>query len=845
LFWRELLRNVLPSGSVGIMVVVGNDCNQSFSYRINGPTPVYMGFGDLHEVAYDKMGVYSTFKQTDSNVSGTKTYSGIRLNEDFCPYWIKAYPSKSMEDLYTTNSPMIFTIAIVFIFLFTTVTFLVYDFLVERRQQKVMRAAVQTSAIVSSLFPSVIRDRLFAAEAELPTKKDKQGGFHTPKLLMQTFLRDDGASRTIASSVEDRPIAELFTAATVMFADISGFTAWSSMREPAQVFTLLETIYGAFDAIAKRRGVFKVETIGDSYVAVAGLPEPRPDHAVVMVRFARDCRNVMNELTKQLEITLGPDTCELQLRFGLNSGPVTAGVLRGEKSRFQLFGDTVNTASRMESTSERNKIQVSQATAELLIAAGKQHWVTARSELVKAKGKGSLQTFWADPVSTSQAGGNRSKNTSSAGSSNNGPDENAAAQLNKKLVRLVGWNTDVLCRLLRQVIAKRESQSQKQRHAIVDVHKDQERVAAQIASKGGILAEIVDVLELPDSNSSKLQNNYNATDVDLSTAVVDQVREYVTAVAMMYHDVPFHNFEHASHVTMSVSKFLSRIVLPEASTAQDSKESEHGDQTKVDYPYAITSDPLTQFAVVFSSLIHDIDHPGVPNLQVVKENMSLASVYKGKSVLEQNSIDLSWCLFMDNKFDDFRMALCASPGQLTQFRQLVVNCVMSTDILDREVLQMREKRWDLAFDETRQVEEPDLVRINRKATLVLEYLMQASDVAHTMQHWHIYRKWNERLFEEMYAAYRSGRAEKNPLEFWYEGEIGFFKFYVIPLANKLSECGVFGASSDECLNYAKKNLEEWEARGQEVVYSMAQNAARRSLESMSPSAAPSTESTVC
>jgi class 3 adenylate cyclase len=74
-----------------------------------------------------------------------------------------------------------------------------------------------------------------------------------------------------------------------MFADLVGFTAWSSMREPTQVFMLLETIYCAFDVIAKRRRVFKVETVGDCYVAVAGLPEARKDHAIVMCRFAQEC----------------------------------------------------------------------------------------------------------------------------------------------------------------------------------------------------------------------------------------------------------------------------------------------------------------------------------------------------------------------------------------------------------------------------------------------------------------------------------------------------------------------------------------------------------------------------
>jgi hypothetical protein len=92
--------------------------------------------------------------------------------------------------------------------------------------------------------------------------------------------------------------------------------------------------------------------------------------------------------------------------------------------------------------------------------------------------------------------------------------------------------------------------------------------------------------------------------------------------------------------------------------------------------------------------------------------------------------------------------------------------------------------------------------------------MQASDVAHTMQHWHVYSKWNGRLFKEMYRAYREGRSSKDPSENWYEGEIGFFDFYVIPLALKLQKCGVFGVFGDDSLNYARRNRTEWEAKGQ-------------------------------
>jgi Adenylate and Guanylate cyclase catalytic domain len=120
--------------------------------------------------------------------------------------------------------------------------------------------------------------------------------------------------------------------------------------------------------------------VGDCYVAVTGLPEPRRDHAVAMARFARDCMQQTKVLTKKLEVTLGPETAELAMRMGIHSGPVTAGVLRGARSRFQLFGDTMNTAARMESTGIRNKIQISQEFADLLIVAGKSNWISRRED---------------------------------------------------------------------------------------------------------------------------------------------------------------------------------------------------------------------------------------------------------------------------------------------------------------------------------------------------------------------------------------------------------------------------------------------------------------------------------
>jgi Adenylate and Guanylate cyclase catalytic domain len=297
-YWRAMIRENLPPDSKGIVIVISSPCNQPFSYQINGPNTVYLGVGDWHDNTYESLNYHHTLCGNKNCSGAFSMYSGAPLETDTCPFTLTLYPSDAMKSEFTTKNPVIFSIVAVSIFLFTSLVFILYDYFVERRQRVVLGTATRSSAIVSSLFPTVVRDQLYPTSS---TRADAK------KERVQSILgaATDNAQSSEYQKLVGAPIAEMYPDTTVFFADIAGFTSWSSTRSPTDVFHLLETLYGGFDEIAHRHGVFKVETIGDSYVAVVGLPTPRKHHAVVMARFAQECILRMNTLMQDLAKVLG------------------------------------------------------------------------------------------------------------------------------------------------------------------------------------------------------------------------------------------------------------------------------------------------------------------------------------------------------------------------------------------------------------------------------------------------------------------------------------------------------------------------------------------------------------
>ena len=363
----------LPKNVNGMTCVIETNTGQQFTYNLDGDGhAILVGEGDFHEAKYDDMLLEQAFNLQSYRVYdddkraadcarreeeqdfeyekpvppgadqllGDEPAPGLAVNkvsgggrDPLVVMNVRIYPSSMFEGQYMTRAPAIYALVISLIFLVTSATFLIYDCLVQKRQDEVLKTAVKSTKIINNLFPSNVRDRLFndADENETdvpglgsqdncaegyrcgdagdddnnhaailkegetafsgsktkvndadkrrrtkslsglkPSHVGRAGGRLAKTSSNLVEFSDDttrtlSTSKSIGRSVQGPPIADLFTDTTVMFADIAGFTAWSSEREPVQVFQLLEALYREFDRTAKRAGVFKVETIGDCY----------------------------------------------------------------------------------------------------------------------------------------------------------------------------------------------------------------------------------------------------------------------------------------------------------------------------------------------------------------------------------------------------------------------------------------------------------------------------------------------------------------------------------------------------------------------------------------------------
>ena len=249
-------------GAGPMYAVVENTCDQKFTYILNGTSvsdeelacylwcafshmfisfmfkAIYLGPGDSHDTNFDDMQRTIEILVQDDLPE--------QFDDPVCTYRFQVYPTKELSDEYNTSLPVTMAIIVAATFFAMAVTFFMYDRFVRMRNAKVVHAAARLNRIVSSLFPSTVRDRVLALDEE--DEIAQQPGTQT---RLKKFLANDGPTmgdmETDDIMYKTRPIADLFPETSILFADIAGFTAWSSAREPSQVFTLLETVYKSFD----------------------------------------------------------------------------------------------------------------------------------------------------------------------------------------------------------------------------------------------------------------------------------------------------------------------------------------------------------------------------------------------------------------------------------------------------------------------------------------------------------------------------------------------------------------------------------------------------------------------
>jgi guanylate cyclase len=215
---------------------------------------------------------------------------------------------------------------------------------------------------------------------------------HKSESLLLNVLPEEIATRLKGGS---QTIADKFDAVSVLFADLVGFTPLSTELSPTEMVELLNNLFLQFDTLAETYDVEKIRTIGDSYMVAAGVPRPRADHAQALARMALD----MCEYIQARPPYAGH---HIDFRVGINSGPAVAGVIGRKKFQYDLWGDTVNTASRMESHGTGGKIQISRETYQLL----KDEFICEPRGKVQVKGKGEMETWYLvgvkpkQPVST-------------------------------------------------------------------------------------------------------------------------------------------------------------------------------------------------------------------------------------------------------------------------------------------------------------------------------------------------------------------------------------------------------------------------------------------------------------
>jgi 3'5'-cyclic nucleotide phosphodiesterase len=395
--------------------------------------------------------------------------------------------------------------------------------------------------------------------------------------------------------------------------------------------------------------------------------------------------------------------------------------------------------------------------------------------------------------------------------------------------RLIQCHFQLLSVLLERVTAQRAIRPISCSSVPQDEEKSTPRCDAIVAD------EITEVVEVQNQEVASLQSTDEGSESSLSDTTEDelpsysslspkvqtQLRLFLERIADCYLSTnPFHNFMHASHVTFSCYQLLRKVAVQDLPpipkvdcSASDGWSALPTSSSACGAAQAFAGDALAHFAVVFSAVIHDVNHLGVPNFLLAKEKPEVAEKYHNRSIAEQTSLDVAWEILEQECFSDLRSCIFPSKREYSRFRAMVVNIVMATDTFDEALRKFQDKKWVKAFASP---PECAVEQRNRKATVMMDLIMMSSDISHTMQSFEVYCEWNERLYREMYAAYLSGRSQNDPSSGWVAGELIFFDKHIIPLVERIQESGMFGTTADTLVKNAKSNRKAWATSGKRI-----------------------------
>mmetsp|Transcript_20590 Transcript_20590/g.26635 ORF Transcript_20590/g.26635 Transcript_20590/m.26635 type:complete len:456 (+) Transcript_20590:347-1714(+) len=340
--------------------------------------------------------------------------------------------------------------------------------------------------------------------------------------------------------------------------------------------------------------------------------------------------------------------------------------------------------------------------------------------------------------------------------------------------------------------------------SVLEISTMMERVVAVLERR---IVNLIRV-ERPLDSCKYLVQSSDGNFFQLQQPIHNNLTNYVGQIASMYRGVNYHSFMHATHVTLSIDKMIEMML--------DEHNEECGGK-RIDHCFGLYHDTMSQLCLVFTALVHDVDHTGVCNKDLVKGGSDLAIAYNNLSIAEQHSLAIAFSVLFEPDFDNLRDAMFATSEDYLNFMDVVTELIIHTDLGSPKIKESK-NMWNKAFGEdlenALQCNNTN-VADNRLKGLVMEVFIQAADVAHNIQSWENFILWNHRLYDELRHSYLQSMGD-DPTPNWFRGQISFFDGYIIPLAKKLRQCGVFGKAGGMFLSCVLENRQRWIAEGERV-----------------------------